>query len=143
MTYRILITGSRDWRDPARLTFELGRAIGGSGCAPGDVVIIHGACPRGADRMAADLAVAYGYRFERYPAGWEAPCVAGLCKPGHRRRRNGKTYCPAAGNYRNQVMVDLGADICLAFIRARSPGATDCAGRAERAGITVRRFTDG
>lgn len=47
------------------------------------------------------------------------------------------TYCPMAGLYRNQEMVDLGADVVLAFQRNGSRGTQDCMDRARRAGLTV------
>jgi coenzyme F420-reducing hydrogenase gamma subunit len=61
---------------------------------------------------------------------------------GHRNVKNGRDYCTAAGNYRNQEMVDAGADICLAFYQpgAACIGTSDCVRRCTRAGITVRPY---
>ena len=123
--YRILITGSRSWTDRDQISFELGRAIGESGAEMRDIVLVHGACPSGADAMAAALAMACGYRQEAHPADW----------------RPGGVLDRSAGLRRNAEMVRQGADLCLAFIRDGSRGATHCAGLAEKAGIPVRRFT--
>lgn len=51
------------------------------------------------------------------------------------------TTCPAAGIYRNNAMVALGADMCLAFIMDASTGATHCSDAAKRAGIDTFVFT--
>lgn len=79
---------------------------------------------------------------EAYPADWEAECRR--CNPRHRRTgRDGTTYCPLAGHYRNADMVVLGADLCLAFYKqgAGNKGTDHCARLAEDAGIPVRRIT--
>jgi hypothetical protein len=138
--YRILITGSRDWADDTRLSFELGAAIG-EACRTGhpmaSVVIVHGDCPTGADAMADAVARHYGYRVERHPADW---------RPGGKLDKS-------AGYRRNAEMVAAGADLCLCFLapcakpRCREPrphpshGGSHCADLAERSGIKVRRFT--
>lgn len=87
-----------------------------------------------------------------YPADWDGPCHPDhpdprlRCKPGHRlphRDRPG-TYCPLAGNRRNQHMVDLVplAGLCLALPLPGSTGTPDCARRARKAGIDVWRRWD-
>lgn len=127
--YRILITGSRDWQDENRLRRAIIDAVtrvceerGEYG--PTDwVTIVHGACPKGADRMADDLAELCNWNVERHPANWNR-------------------YRSAAGFIRNQEMVDLGADICLAFIHKQSRGATHCYEAARKAGIEVERYRE-
>ncbi|HEY9438735.1 MAG TPA: DUF2493 domain-containing protein [Streptomyces sp.] len=131
--YRILVTGSRDWNDRDRVWLELGNAV-----APvpidREIVIVHGHCPSGADAMADAWARKYGATIERHRAQDFGPW-------------------PTCGPIRNQHMVSLGADRCLAFIgpctspRCRRPGphpshgASGCADLAEAAGIPVRRYT--
>jgi hypothetical protein len=115
---RVLVTGSRDWEDWRAVC----RAFADIECAhPGErFTLIHGTCT-GADTIADTEAQRLGWAIERHPAKW---------------LEHGK----AAGPIRNQEMVDSGADICLAFIKDNSRGATHCANAAEKAGIAVRRF---
>jgi hypothetical protein len=117
---RILITASRDWTE-VELMVEAIRSAG-----PGRVV--HGAA-RGGDRLADSIA----WRFmQTQPGLWDVePHGADWDKYGN-----------AAGVLRNQEMVDLGADICLAFPLEGSVGTFDCAARASLAGIHVRFTTD-
>jgi hypothetical protein len=65
---RILITGSRDWPDPAVIEAALMRAS--RGVLYHDVTLVSGACPTGADRMAEELAANLGMVVERHPADW-------------------------------------------------------------------------
>jgi hypothetical protein len=59
--------------------------------------------------------------------------------------RNGTDYCPAAGDYRNQVFVDMRPVVALACLVPgfKCNGTRDCAARAEAARIPVRWITQG
>jgi hypothetical protein len=90
-------------------------------------VIVHGSCPAGADAQASWWVRKHrviGLTEERHPADW----------------RPGGKFDRSAGFRRNAEMVALGADVCLAFIRNGSNGASHTARLAEAAGIPVRRF---
>lgn len=65
---RILVTGSRTWRDADRLGEQIAEAMGRF--TGTDFVIVHGACPQGADRLADLWAADHGIRVERHPANW-------------------------------------------------------------------------
>lgn len=127
---RILVTGSRDWSSWATVTWALKDAVSGRDDEP--ITVIHGGCPSGADEAADVIGSCAGYLIEIHEANWRA---------------NGK----AAGFIRNQEMVDVGADICLAFLMpckksgCRKPphdshGTADCVKRARAAGIHVREY---
>ena len=127
---RILITGSRDWTDVNIIRDAIGRVLAGSD--PQFVWIVTGACPTGADFIAAHLAKEFGFRLEEHPADWS----------------QGRS----AGPKRNAKMVGLGADVCLAFLKdCSSPnctikekhlshGADGCAKLAVNAGIPTLRY---
>ena len=111
---RILVTGSRIWDDEDPIFEAL--------VTEHDAILVSGACPRGADAIAERIVSGWaGWTIERHPADW-------------------KRYGKRAGFVRNAEMVELGADRCVAFIRAGSKGATMCADLAERAGIPTERW---
>jgi YspA, cpYpsA-related SLOG family len=113
MTRRILVTGSRTWTDQSGLRLALFREIIAD---DGRTVVVHGAA-RGADTMADRYARMTGCQPEPYPAeDFPSP------------------------RDRNQHMVDLGADVCLAFATSWASGTGMCARMARRAGIPVVDF---
>ncbi|MFB7185220.1 DUF2493 domain-containing protein [Streptomyces sp. NPDC056230] len=120
---RILVTGSRDWDNEEAVHRAIFRELYIMKCPHGEAALIHGACPTGADAMASAYAHQSGMHVISHPANWE---------------RDGKS----AGFRRNAEMVNEGADICLAFIKNGSRGASMTANLAEKAGIhTVRYIT--
>lgn len=138
--YRLLITGSRDWDDITTIGAALEQALIDAGPRP--VIVVHGACPSGAD-----------WHADHY-ARWLRGKGCSIDVEQHRANwRPGGVFDRSAGFRRNAEMVSLGADICHAFIgpcsspRCRRPGphpshgASGCADLAERAGISVRRWT--
>lgn len=118
---RILITGSRDWSDKQAIVDAVMDLNNWYPIDWDEVVIVHGACPTGADKIADDFAEAYDLQVERHPANWSL---------------HGK----AAGPKRNQKMVDLGADIVLAFPKGASKDTRNCIKAAEKAGLRVKVF---
>ncbi|MCX4809033.1 DUF2493 domain-containing protein [Streptomyces sp. NBC_01239] len=135
--YRVLVTGSRTWDDVTTIGAALEQALIDAG--PHPVLVVHGACPSGAD-----------WHADHY-ARWLRGKGCSIDVEPHRAEDFGPW--PACGPFRNKHMVSLGADLCLAFIgpctspRCHRPrphpshGATHCADLAEQAGITVRRIT--
>lgn len=121
---RVLVTGSRTWRGHHTITYNLAhihRTIG-------QFVLVHGACPRGADAIAAEWAREWahaGITIEAHPADWQ-------------------THGKRAGFIRNTEMANSQPRpvICLAFIRDASRGATHCALAAQRSGIPLQVFTE-
>ena len=105
---RILVTGSRDWQDPVTIIDALIDEF------ESKAVLVHGGAS-GADFMAAKVWTKAGMPAEPHPADWS----------------KGR----GAGYERNAEMVALGADVCLAFIRDESKGATHTAELAQKAGI--------
>lgn len=143
---RILVTGSRDWKDRPAITQELMRFIA-ENCSivstnttlkfdTDDVVIVHGGAA-GADQFAEDWARRQGIKSE----------------PHRLTREDWKKNPHAAGLLRNAEMVETGVDVCFAFLMPclkpgcqrydgphYSHGATHCADYAELAGVTTHRI---
>lgn len=143
--FRLLGTGSRTWKNGLWVFNGCDQVLQLVG--PKRLVIVHGGCPDGGDRwfdIWADEHEPLGVRKEVYEAHWYDPCNPKRCKLGHRRvDKTGRSYCPAAGIYRNELMGDLGADVCHAYIRDDSNGATQMANYAERKGILTLRWNWG
>ncbi|MEU8968109.1 SLOG family protein [Streptomyces monashensis] len=126
--YRVLVTGSRTWDDVTAIGAALEQAVIDAGERP--VLVVHGACPSGADWHADHYArwmrgKGCAVDVEQHPANW----------------RPGGIFDRSAGFRRNAEMVEAGADVCLAFIKNGSRGASHTAKLAQEAGIPVRRWT--
>lgn len=132
---RILVTGSRDWpaEGPPAVSTVITKYVydlvgSDSRVDPLPFVIVHGACPTGADAQAQNFvdmvndpryspSVKFGeMTSEQHPANWDL-------------------YGKRAGFIRNNEMVRLGADVCLAFIKDHSKGASMTLNLAASAGI--------
>lgn len=131
---RVLITGSRDWTDKQAIHEALFSYFANQPAPSWQFVLVSGACPTGADKMAEEVAEKLGWTIERHPAQWNVHTDE--CPDWHRPLAR----CKMAGFRRNREMVDLGATVCYAFILNGSRGATHTADLAERAGIRVVRY---
>lgn len=117
--HRVLVTGSRNWRDRRTVWLALQGELDRH---PEGIVVVHGAA-RGADDIADRWAwgmyeMGYNVLPEDHPAEWDR-------------------FGAAAGHIRNYHMVKLGAAVCLAFPLEESKGTFGCMELAEKAGIPV------
>lgn len=109
----VLVCGDRHWSDIALIRHALSTL-------PDDTIIIQGGA-RGADEMAAIIAVEFGFELRTFAARWEL-------------------YGRAAGPIRNQRMLDEGKPhLVMAFHHdlSKSKGTADMVRRAKKAGIEV------
>ena len=73
--FRVLVTGSRPWHDVRVIEQALAVILDRH---PEGVLLVHGACPRGADAIAAAYAARTpGYRTEAHPADWTRSAMPG------------------------------------------------------------------
>lgn len=140
----MLITGSRDWVDVREIRECIRDAYERSG-PPGHryLVVRHGACPTGADRIASLIVYAYHQQGiytvmeDPMPADWNRKCDS-QCVHYPRHRPDGTEYCPIAGLLRNQAMIDKGGIAEVhAFPLKGGKGTQDCMRRAQAAGLPV------
>lgn len=117
--FRLIVCGSRSYRDYDRLAADLDRLLVDQLPA---VTIVTGACPSGADALAARYARERGLLLYEMPAQWD---------------KWGKW----AGPIRNRQMADYG-HACVAYWDGRSRGTADMIRQAQAADLrtVVRKF---
>ena len=111
---RVLFSGSRHFDDDQAVIKLLEKLISRVE-ATSQITVVHGGAA-GLDSMVGVLACHVGMTVEVYYADWQ---------------RHGK----AAGVIRNQEMVDLGANMLVAYPLPGGRGTQDCIRRAIKAGI--------
>lgn len=112
---RFIVCGSRTWKDEQAVKETICSLV----THHGDVTIVHGGCPTGADSFASKHARSRGAKEEPYYANWNK-------------------YGNSAGPIRNEHMAKLGAVECIAFWDGESRGTLDMIRAAVRNGIRVR-----
>jgi hypothetical protein len=128
--YRIIVTGGRSY-DDAQAKVHVFSVLDEIHAEHGIEMVMHGACGwklsdsrthirrfmRGADAMAHDWATEKMILVHPYPADW-------------------RTHGKGAGRSRNQAMVDVGADLVVAF--PGGDGTANCVALAQKRSLTVR-----
>lgn len=118
---RVLVSGSRTWKDVEVIWGDLDAALAEANARKEHLVLVHGHCQRGADAHADEwvgqMEQAGGLVIvERHPADWD---------------RHGKK----AGFIRNRGMVESGIDIALVYVHDDSRGALHTLGLVRAAGL--------
>ena len=111
---RVLVCGSRTWTDAKTIEKRLRELPRGS-------EILHGGA-RGADTLAAGIALGLGFYVEEWPADWTLGARAGL--------------------ERNLRMLDEEPDLVLAFWDGSSTGTAHVVHAARRRGIATEVFLE-
>ena len=117
---RLLVTGSRKLDDVQLVRYAIEEAIAILGVPTRLITLVHGNAV-GADLIAAGIGNAIGMLVEPHTAKWSK-------------------YGKNAGSIRNTVMVESGADLCIAFPEANSIGTWDCVNKCKNAGIPVKIY---
>lgn len=113
---KVLVCGSRTWRDQRKIEARLRQLPRGS-------IVIHGQA-RGADTIAGTIAEALGFDVRAFPAEWRPLGRDGPVDYG-------------AGKTRNLVMLDEQPELVLAFWDRRSTGTKHTIDAALERGIAV------
>jgi hypothetical protein len=116
---RVLFSGSRKFSD-AQVVSDVLDSLMKREPDPSKVTVVHGGAT-GLDSLVGSIALRKGMVVEVHPANWT-------------------THKKAAGPIRNQKMVDLGADLLLAYPLPEGRGTQDCIQRAIKAGIPTIVF---
>lgn len=119
---RYIITGCRDFADKALVERVITDLVSEGHRRSERTVVVHGACPTGADAFADEVAKrllrrGFDVVVEAHPADWQEG--------------------PAAGPKRNRKMAELGAYRCVAFWDGESAGTLSAIREAVRARILV------
>src|SRR5262245_12175675 len=114
---KVLVCGSRSWRDYDTIYYRISRF------APG-TLFIHGGAS-GADSLGARACREQGFEETAFPARW--------------RRANG-SLDRSAGLRRNIEMLNEGPDVVVAFWDGSSRGTAHTIEQARRRGIPVEVF---
>jgi hypothetical protein len=129
---RVGFTGGRNYSDRDRVRSVVQKLVDQHGRY---WTAVHGGAS-GADRLVSIACKNLHVEEDPYPADWDGPCDPGFCAPDHRKkRRDGTTYCPAAGPRRNQEMVDTGLDLLIVF--PGNKGTQDMMRRAHAAHVPI------
>lgn len=120
---RVLVTGSRTWTDSVAIYYAFLDWWTKAG-EPYKPTLVSGACPKGADNIAEFVWERNGWPVERHPADWN---------------RHGRS----AGFKRNEEMVLSKPDVCIAFIKDYSKGATHTVNLADRHWIPTIIYREG
>lgn len=140
----VVVTGSKKWKDK-RVIFEVLDETREELHSMGFGMEIHVGDAPGVDEITKWWAYDNNIEFEEFEAHWNhcGSSCGSKANVHMKLNRNHELYCPSAGMRRNAWMIARGGYMCLAFILDCSPGSTECAKMAEKAGMKVRRFRQG